>query len=237
MKSMIPQILIVASLIAALVLGFPLLRFLCLHLYAAPGMHTLVRATRISFVRSLLVPLSPLALYAVSFALDSQAVWSRLGKVGFFVQVCLRIVAYGSLDLRPSSCTPPHCLTTRSSERRLAVAFFLELHLLRRQPPSLSLGPLGPESLAWGSSMESLFPFAVVEPVPVPLPARRSFQHASSSVHPFPAAAPVIPPPESPSLLRAVRSVGAGLTTRSSEQRLAAGSFLHSTSCVASLCR
>lgn len=90
MKSMIPQILIVASLIAALVLGFPLLRFLCLHLYAAPGMHTLVRATRISFVRSLLVPLSPLALYAVSFALDSQAVWSRLGKVGFFVQV-----AYG----------------------------------------------------------------------------------------------------------------------------------------------
>ena len=39
-------------------------------------------------------------------------------------------------------------LTTRSSEQRLAVAFFLEFHLLRRQPLSLSLSPLGDFALS-----------------------------------------------------------------------------------------
>ena len=37
--------------------------------------------------------------------------------------------------------TPPG-LTTRSSERRLAVRLFRAFHVLLRQPPSLSLGPL-----------------------------------------------------------------------------------------------
>ena len=61
----------------------------------------------------------------------------------------------------------------------------------------------------------SVFPFA--------LPARLSFRRVRSSVRPFPAAAPVIPPPVPRSLFRRPDSEVAGLTTRSSEQRLAAG--------------
>ena len=86
-----------------------------------------------------------------------------------------------------------------------------------------------------------MFPFSQVTPIPVrAIPsASPSFRHAHSSVYPFPAAAPVVPPPESRLVpVRAVRSVGAGLTTRSSEQRLAGGVlFRLSTPCVASLCR
>ena len=58
----------------------------------------------------------------------------------------------------------------------------------------------------------------------LPLPSAHS-PLPSAPFTPFPAAVPVIPPPESTSVLRAVRSVGAGLTTRSSERRLA-GRFL-----------
>ena len=50
-------------------------------------------------------------------------------------------------------CVPR--LTRRSSERPSDA----RLLVLRRHGPSLSLGPLGPESLAWGSSMESAFQF------------------------------------------------------------------------------
>ena len=67
------------------------------------------------------------------------------------------------------------------------------------------------------------------EPVPVLSSARLSIGRACSSVHPFPAAAPIIPPPVSTSTVRAVRSVGAGLTTRSSEQAPAGGLFVYST--------
>ena len=99
--------------------------------------------------------------------------------------------------------------------------------------------------------MASVFPF--------PLPVARRFRLRAStrrfSLGPF--RYPVVPSgsspasvslsrrqrpsfpltPESTSTVRAVRSVGAGLTTRSSEQRLAVGFFLQSTSCAASLCR
>ena len=68
-----------------------------------------------------------------------------------------------------------------------------------RQPLSLSLSPLGPESLAWGSSMESVFPFL--------LPARPSFGPVRCSVHPFPAALPLTPPPESTSSFSATSAL------------------------------
>ena len=83
-----------------------------------------------------------------------------------------------------------------------------------------------------------MFPFSQVTPIPVrAIPsASPSFRHAHSSVYPFPAAAPIIPPPGSTFTVRAVRSVGAGLTTRSSEQRLAVRLFcIHSLSSPASV--
>ena len=96
MKSTVSQILIMASLIAAAVLGFPLFRLFCLLLYAAPGEHTFVRASHTGIISSLLVSLSPLALYAASFALAGRAAWSRLGKVGFFVQLVYGLLLVGS---------------------------------------------------------------------------------------------------------------------------------------------
>ena len=80
---------------------------------------------------------------------------------------------------------------------------FSAIHVLRRQPPSLSLSPLGPESFVRCSSMESVFPFTMARRSSLgPLLVHGSpFRHIVSSVHPFPAAAPVLPPPEWQSVL------------------------------------
>ena len=73
-------------------------------------------------------------------------------------------------------------------------------------------------SLSPFSPMARLFPFAPS--------ASPSFRHVLSSVQPFPAAAPFIPPPVGRVSFRRPDSEVAGLTTRSSEQRLAAELFL-----------
>jgi hypothetical protein len=96
MKFTTSQILITASLVAALILGSPLFRFLWRHVYASPGSHIRVLATRTSFAGPLLVSLSPLALYAAAFALAGSAAWSRLGKVGLFVQIAYCFLLVGS---------------------------------------------------------------------------------------------------------------------------------------------
>ena len=76
--------------------------------------------------------------------------------------------------------------------------------VLRRHEPSLSLSPLGPDPLVLCWQAARGFPLTV---------ARRSsfsslrvgglpFRFVARFVHPFPAAAPIIPPPESTSFLR-----------------------------------
>ena len=59
------------------------------------------------------------------------------------------------------------------------------------------LQPLGPESLAWGASRASLFPFLslLAHRFPFALPARFCSGHVARPVHLFPAAAPIVPPP------------------------------------------
>ena len=96
MKTTFSRLLFAASLAAALVLGAPLFRAVCLLAYAAPGEHTFVRASHAHFVLSLLVSFSPLALYAASFALDRRVGWSRFGKLGLFVQVAYGLLLVGS---------------------------------------------------------------------------------------------------------------------------------------------
>ena len=108
------------------------------------------------------------------------------------------------------SHTPNHALQRTEAGGRL----FFAIHVLLRQPPSLSLSSLGPESLPQCSSRARWFPFlprhvssrslSCGTPVPVLLPARPSFGHVASPVYPFPAAVPVVPPPESTSVLSGV---------------------------------
>ncbi len=106
MKSTTSRILLAALLVAALVFGLPLLRAVRLLAYTPPGQHTFVVASFAGFVRSLPGALLPLALYAASFLLDRRMGWSRLGKLGFAVQVI-----YGSLFIGTSVslyyCTHP----------------------------------------------------------------------------------------------------------------------------------
>ena len=105
---------------------------------------------------------------------------------------------------------PNHALQRTEAGRR----GFPRFHVLRGQPLSLSLSSLGPESLPQCSSRARWFPFlprhvssrslSCGTPVPVLLPARPSFGHVASPVYPFPAAVPVVPPPESTSVLSGV---------------------------------
>ena len=79
-----------------------------------------------------------------------------------------------------------------------------------RQPLSLSLEALGPESSSQCSPMASVFPFA--------LSASLSFQPAKSLRSAFPSGSALHSPAGVHVRSTFVRSVGAGLTTRSSEQ-------------------
>ena len=98
---------------------------------------------------------------------------------------------------------------------------FSELHVLRRQPPSLSLEALGPESLAWGSSRVSLFPFFHRRACSRSFFGQLFLRVRLSLRSPFPGGSARHSPAGVAVCPRSVRSVGAGLTTRSSEQRLA----------------
>ncbi len=130
MKPAIPYILISASLVTAVIFGIPLLR----------GLRTIYALSKLptdefvtpgialpKFIGSLLLALLPVALYAASFAFDRSAAWSWLGKLGLFVQVSyvLLLAARHHLPAALRPLHPPHRLTTRSSERRLAGGLFL----------------------------------------------------------------------------------------------------------------
>ena len=96
---------------------------------------------------------------------------------------------------RPSVGGRPNHALQRTDH---GVGAFSRWQPLRRHGPSLSLSPLDPESLAWGSPMARRFSFASrARWFPFALPVRPSSGHVFSAVQPFPAAAPIIPPPES----------------------------------------
>ena len=118
-------------------------------------------------------------------------------------------------------------LTTRSSEQRLAVrplcihspsspASVAELGGVRHLSPlcqcsqwsacsvPMASGTSVPVPVAIGSPVPSSSQHSSVPVHPIPLP-RLSFGPVRSFVRPFPAAAPVLPPPEWPSVLPAVQ--------------------------------
>ncbi len=101
MKPAIPYILISASLVAAVILGAPLLRGLrTIHAlsklptdeFVSPGI------ALPKFIGSLLLCLVPVALYAASFAFDRAAVWSWLGKLGMVIQLLYALLLVGSVS-------------------------------------------------------------------------------------------------------------------------------------------
>ncbi len=107
--------------------------------------------------------------------------------------------------------------------------------------PVAELGSLGPESLAWGFPRARLSPFASSSAsvpirsvatvcLPGSLSAPRSLSRRQRPSFPRRRGRLSFGPTRSP-------SVGGGLTTRSSEQRLAVASFPYSTLDLASLCR
>ena len=96
MKTRASQLLTAASMVLAVVFGFPLFRALRLLVKTVPGEHTFIVMSPVGFVHSLLVSLSPLALYAAGFVLDRRVGWSRFGKLALAVQVVYGLFLTGS---------------------------------------------------------------------------------------------------------------------------------------------
>ena len=113
--------------------------------------------------------------------------------------VAWRLASSGRHGSIGSTPVPPNHALQRTEA---GVRVFSVYHVLSREPLSLSLSPLGPGSLLsvgeWRAGSRS----SAGERVPVPLPACPSFRYIGSSAHPLPAAAPILPPPESMSVLR-----------------------------------
>ena len=130
---------------------------------------------------------------------------------------------------------PNHALQRTEAGGRVSLA----IHVLRRQPLSLSLGPLGALLLcsvggghAGSRSLRGrrLFPFAPWSRFA--FPGRRQLRSA------LPGGSAPHSPAGGRSVLPSSRTANStGLTRRSSERRLAVGLSLYSISCVASLRR
>jgi hypothetical protein len=97
-KPLIAQGLIVASALAAIVLGYRNLRGIYLIVCSAPEETAFFGWSLTNFLRWLPIFVLPIALYVAGFAVNRDSVYSFLGKVGLCLNITyLIIVIVGSV--------------------------------------------------------------------------------------------------------------------------------------------
>src|SRR4030095_11609462 len=92
MKPLLSYGLIVAASIAAAALGFRILRSIRLLAATNPEETVFFGWSFMSFLRWLLIAISPIILYGAGFALYPESVSSLIGKTGFCIQIVYVVV-------------------------------------------------------------------------------------------------------------------------------------------------
>ena len=95
MRLLASQIFLIVSAVAAVALGFSVLRGLLLfHFANIPEETEYFVVPASDFGWRLLASLSPLLLYVGSIALNRAWAWSRFGKAAFFVHVIYTLILF-----------------------------------------------------------------------------------------------------------------------------------------------